>query len=150
MPVHDFKCLSCGRIHEGQFFSNKDLKRGEQPEIECPDCHGSCVVNYEEVNGNLTTYRFDNPGIYGKPYPCFGNQIVRDAAHYRELCKKYNVQPAGDRVGGMNPMEHEMQETHTRNENERRLREQLAQQENAGWHPSQEEIQEHFRSEIDH
>lgn len=35
MPVYEYECLSCGRIHE------VTQRFGDDPLIECPDCSGS-------------------------------------------------------------------------------------------------------------
>ncbi len=101
MVRHDLECRKCGHREEDfMFMSHKTLHEEEKAEV-CPGCGEQddfrITLDGSSRIGQIATH---NSEMYGKPWPSFGGEVVRDYTHKQELLRKYNMIEAGDPVGG--------------------------------------------------
>lgn len=94
MPVYDYTCTRCGKIHEDLYYATW---KQAPPKIRCESCHSHTATKV------VGTRNFIHPSLstmYGRPEPCLGGDYFQDYGHKQAVLKQLGAQESSDRVHG--------------------------------------------------
>jgi len=93
MPIYDYSC-PCGAVVEDVYWRTYAESK---PAVMCPKCGQETA---QRVIGTRNFIHPSHSGLYGRPEPALGGDVIVDYAHKQRVLRQYGAQEASDRVHG--------------------------------------------------